>query len=502
MVSWKWPALVNKIFSDVPGVNVLLNALLKQDPAGTTDIPAGAKRWADGADGKQFQVFNGSTWESAGKLDHDVASVDGKSVSVSVVPDTIPVRDANGQIPGDISGNAATATKANELSEANPVAMGGTGATTAEQARANLGTPPKNHAASSAEYGAGTSVLYGHLKSHDEPDSTLTAASGHAFSPAGAAAMQEALGGLLGETQGAVSSLDSTLRALIAEEVAKYLPLAGGVMTGGVEFDRTDGHIFKRDSEGRMVIRGGAGTPDAGASVYLYGADHPDTPGRILLQSVKPSGGYTTLDIDKGKALIDDKNVVRSVNGFEADGLGGVQINAISKGNVSADVLTAQGVYFVNGENTNLPSGTNGYIAVDSVDGQGFVRQIFYRAGTVDANDYNIYTRQRGSNGVWGAWVKMLTSRDGEALDSQSIGSEGYMRYKSGLQICWGNCVSGSYKSFPKAFSAKPVVVPGHSMSSADGNTVATGAYIETSRFFYKSTGSSGGRYIAVGSWA
>ena len=44
-----------------------------------------------------------------------------------------------------------------------------------------------------------------------------------------------------------VASLDSTLRAFIAEEVAKYLPLAGGVMTGGVEFDRADGHIL--DSE-------------------------------------------------------------------------------------------------------------------------------------------------------------------------------------------------------------------------------------------------------------
>ena len=302
--------------------------------------------------------------------------------------------------------------------------------------------------------------------------------------------------------EGAVSSLDSTLRAFIAEEVAKYLPLAGGVMTGGVEFDRADGHIFKRDSEGRMVIRGGAGTPDAGASVYLYGTDHPENPGRILLQSVKPSGGYLTLDIDKGKALIGEKNVVRSVNGFDADGLGDVQINAVSRGNVSANTLTAQGVYFVNGENTALPSGTNGYIVVDSVDGLGFVRQIFYRAGTVGSNDHNIYTRQRGSDGAWGAWVKMLTGKDNGAVESQSIASEGYVRLAGGLQICWGNCASGSYKSFPKAFSAKPAVVTGHSMSGTDGSREATGAYIETSRFYYKSTGSAGGRYIAFGPWA
>ena len=332
MVSWKWPALANKIFSDVPGVNVLLNALLKQDPAGTTDIPAGAKRWADGADGKQFQVFNGSTWESAGKLDHDVASVDGKSVSVSVVPDTIPVRDANGEIPGDISGNAATATKANELSETNPVAMGGTGATTAEQARANLGTPPKSHAASSTEYGAGTSALYGHLKSHDEPDSTLTADSGHAFSPAGAAAMQESLGGLLNDTQGAVSSLDSslrsliaqevgdaestasqqvsaldrTLRALIAEEVAKCLKLSGGDVQGVISLLGTWGDFLGKvggavgDNNGCLRLTGGGyKAAEAGAYMQLFAKDHPTRPGWIELIANDGSSSATSALIAK-----------------------------------------------------------------------------------------------------------------------------------------------------------------------------------------------------------
>lgn len=52
---------------------------------------------------------------------------------------------------------------------------------------------PFLHASSSTEYGAGSSEQYGHLKSHDLPDSTKTADAGHAFSPAGAAAMQEAL---------------------------------------------------------------------------------------------------------------------------------------------------------------------------------------------------------------------------------------------------------------------------------------------------------------------
>lgn len=292
MASWKWPALVNKILSDVPGVNVLLNALLKQDPAGTTDIPAGAKRWADGADGKQFQVFNGSTWESAGKLDHDVASVDGKSVSVSVVPDTIPVRDASGKIPGDITGNAATATEASALSEVNPIEMGGTGGATAAEARLKLGVPPTDHASAGMDFGIGTGAKYGHLQTHDEPDATLTAASGHAFSPAGAAAMQEALGGLLGETQGAVSELDASLRALIAEEVAKCLKTSGGDIRylNFVNDAQGGGFIFATDN---IFYVGGRGSDGRDASfVRLFSLNNPDAPGAFTLVTRNANGDW------------------------------------------------------------------------------------------------------------------------------------------------------------------------------------------------------------------
>lgn len=52
---------------------------------------------------------------------------------------------------------------------------------------------PTFHASVSDEFGAGSSTQYGHLKTHDTPDATLTADSGYAFTPAGAAAMQESL---------------------------------------------------------------------------------------------------------------------------------------------------------------------------------------------------------------------------------------------------------------------------------------------------------------------
>ena len=79
---------------------------------------------------------------------------------------------------------------------------------------------PILHASSSTEYGAGSSDQYGHLKSHDLPDSTKTADMGHAFSPAGAAAMQDVLEGQIGDLAGVVSGNATTQAARDAEQNA------------------------------------------------------------------------------------------------------------------------------------------------------------------------------------------------------------------------------------------------------------------------------------------
>jgi len=141
MASWNIPALINKISEDVPAIKALLTALFKWTDADTTDVPVGAKRLQDVAGGRQMQEYSGSAWGNVGKLMHDVDMLDGKHASTAQTADTIPVRDANGTIPGNISGNAATATEASSLASGytTPVANGGTGATTEAGARASLG---------------------------------------------------------------------------------------------------------------------------------------------------------------------------------------------------------------------------------------------------------------------------------------------------------------------------------------------------------------------------
>lgn len=312
------PALGNKIIKDVPDQNALNQRMMRCDFSDVVDLPVGTKALVESAEGWEVRQFNGTGWVLLERWNIDAQKVDGHSASTGTTANTIPVRDSSGKLPGDITGNAATASKAKALSETNPVAVGGTGATTAEQARANLGTPPKKHAASSTEYGAGTSTLYGHLKSHDEPDSTLTAASGHAFSPAGAAAMREALGGLLGETRGAVSELDTSLRALIAEEVAKCLPLTGGEMKGTII---RNGFLAQNSvDDNLLIIRGG--TDATSAFLGLCGKRHSN---KGMAYMTASDGTQTaTFSVNaNGVAKMAGNTVITSAGGTLTGGLTG-----------------------------------------------------------------------------------------------------------------------------------------------------------------------------------
>lgn len=74
MASWNWPALRNRIVSDIDYIREALVALLKLDPTPIeNDIPTGAKRLATVNGKKQLQEYDGSAWNSVGELAHDVS---------------------------------------------------------------------------------------------------------------------------------------------------------------------------------------------------------------------------------------------------------------------------------------------------------------------------------------------------------------------------------------------------------------------------------------------
>ena len=141
-ISWSAAvALANKIASDVPAIKTMLDALANMDFTGITNLPENAKRIFSVTGGVQIQKYASNAWATVGKLMHDVDTVDGKHAATGTTANTIPVRDATGKLPGDITGNASTASKASDLADnyVVPVAKGGTEASTAAEARKNLG---------------------------------------------------------------------------------------------------------------------------------------------------------------------------------------------------------------------------------------------------------------------------------------------------------------------------------------------------------------------------
>lgn len=185
MASFNGPKLTNPIRTDVPDTQEVLVALAKQDPTPVSDIPSGAKRLYEASSGKwQWQEYNGSTWASVPFLQHNVDQLDGYHAAITPAANTVAVRNASGVLEDSITGNAATASSAATLSQTLPVNKGGTGATTSEAARSNLGVPPTSHASTNTTHGVGNATQYGHLKLSDATNSSSGVSGGVAATPA------------------------------------------------------------------------------------------------------------------------------------------------------------------------------------------------------------------------------------------------------------------------------------------------------------------------------
>lgn len=72
-----------------------------------TNLPVGTVRFND--TGFKFEKWSGTAWEDlAATYGINVDKVDGKDASTTATAGTIPVRDANGKVPGAITGDAAS----------------------------------------------------------------------------------------------------------------------------------------------------------------------------------------------------------------------------------------------------------------------------------------------------------------------------------------------------------------------------------------------------------
>ena len=260
------PRPTNAILSDVDHIREIQWVLAQWNPSLADDAPEDSKRLVPLDSAKtqyRFERLTGSSWNSVGKLMHDVDTLDGYHASISAIKNTIPVYNADAQLVGDLTGNANTATTLKNIrklqiggiasggssnfdgsadatieivqltvNNANDTAIngvltvkhGGTGGADAATARANLGVPAIDHSSTAKTFGVASTTKYGHVIGSDALNSTFTADKGYFFSPKGA------------------DDLNSTLRALIAQK----LSLSGGTLSGtltGTAYEQMCGSI-------------------------------------------------------------------------------------------------------------------------------------------------------------------------------------------------------------------------------------------------------------------
>ena len=136
------PAISNKIASDIDSIRKLAKLIAKMRGDLADNAPEGTIIFNQSA--MNFQMKSGTVWNAldngTGKYAFNVDRLDGFHANAGIIANSIVVRDSKGVIPGNISGRAPNATQADKLTTVNPIAKGGTGASTAAQARANLGT--------------------------------------------------------------------------------------------------------------------------------------------------------------------------------------------------------------------------------------------------------------------------------------------------------------------------------------------------------------------------
>lgn len=136
------PAISNKITSDIDSIRELAKLIARMRGDLADNAPEGTIVFNQSA--MNFQMKSGTVWNAldngTGKYAFNVDRLDGFHANAGIIANSIVVRDSKGVIPGNISGRAPNATQADELTTVNPIAKGGTGASTAAQARANLGT--------------------------------------------------------------------------------------------------------------------------------------------------------------------------------------------------------------------------------------------------------------------------------------------------------------------------------------------------------------------------
>lgn len=109
---------------------------------------------------------------------------------------------------------------------------------------------------------------------------------------------------------------------------------------------------------------------------------------------------------------IDETNLNKIEQGIYDNSIR-IETQVVTTANTNLNDYTENGIYYFPAPNvapTNIPVGVNGWLQVIKGVGNGIIKQIWFRHGTANANDYETYVRTRDGN-AWSDWKKYVVDK-------------------------------------------------------------------------------------------
>ena len=311
----------------------------------------------------------------------------------------------------------------------------------------------------------------------------------------------------------------SNAAAVAQQSADAKLPLAGGTMTGDIVSSADRLNIKKNSTTGASFLLGGTDW-NKGGFVRVSGQDNTDQPGWFQLCAYKDSDTKSLIGQPNGSLTWDGAIVLTTANGLAKSGgtmtgniTGSAETWLLKKTTKSGNVFLEGGTEWNNGAFIRLNGGDNasqpGWFQIGAMkDGNGvhFVGtpdgallwndkavlttanglpltggkmagniDLDWRSISIPVDDGVIQFRRHGGAGSYAVGCNHLKAdgtiifntiweptTDGKAIEYVDSQGFGWVRYTSGLQICWDyktinkNVVPDGYSTvgwtFPRAF--------------------------------------------------
>ena len=177
------------------------------------------------------------------------------------------------------------------------------------------------------------------------------------------------------------SNDDSTRAATTAwvrDRLASYLPLAGGAISGNLQFNRKGARNFMIEQNDQGFVIGTRPSGGWKSAIVFRNDSYSANPAGLELFTGTNFGGPALLLKKNGQAAWNGKHIVRSVNGTNADTNGNVNISSIGAASTADTLSGCIGGY---GGPVTLPNyGTWAYVASTNYRSWG--------AGSSDGSSY------------------------------------------------------------------------------------------------------------------